>query len=83
MHPELARAHVSAWELRERRQDIRNASLQFTVAQWSGNLRKGAKLKVSDFLPSTKKQKSNESALTEARLKVATMRMEAIQKRKK
>jgi hypothetical protein len=83
MHPDLARAHVSAWEERERRQDIRNASLQFTIAQWSGNLRKGASLKVSDFMPVKAKQKRNEGAISEARLKISTMRMEAVQNRKK
>lgn len=69
MHPELARAHVTAWENHHICEDTRAAVLRLTIAQAGGMKRKnGRALTLDDFLPDYCKTKRKPKPIKEQEL---------------
>lgn len=71
---------VSAWKLRETREEYRTAAIQLTLAQIAGN----KKLTIEDFLPSYCKPPKREipAEIREAQLKAAMIAMAERSKKK-
>lgn len=83
MHPDQARAHIAAWENKERRADSRNASLQYIIAVSQDVRINNRKVKFSDFMPpEPSKKKQNTAAFHEAAMRVAAIQQKAMQSRK-
>ena len=82
MHPDNATAHVEAWTEKQKRADRRIALQMHNQAVWSGNVKKGVTLKLSDFEPEycRTKPELEPSEVREARLK---MRLNGLAQRTK
>ena len=65
-HPEQAGAYINAWQEKQKRETYRIAGTQLTIAQFSGNVKKGAKLTISDFLPDWAKPKKRKLTAEES-----------------
>jgi len=73
MHPDLAHAHIEAWERKQARDDTRLAEIKYYLAQPHCKKR----LKITDFLPAYAKPKEDK----EAKLKAQLMAMAAKSKK--